>query len=62
MRSVLAKLVGGKAGGGGGGVVVEGSKWKDVPLLTLDGFPKRLFDYAPKESGRPLVLNFGSWT
>jgi hypothetical protein len=45
-----------------GSVVLEGGKWADASVVTLDGAPCRLFDYAPKTAGRPLILNFGSWT
>jgi hypothetical protein len=44
-------------------VVVEGGRWSDAPVARLeDGAPLRLFDFAPRVPGRPLVLNFGSWT
>jgi hypothetical protein len=47
---------------GGGGVVIEGAQWRDAPVFSLDGTPRRLFEFAPREKGRPLILNFGSWT
>ncbi len=43
-------------------VVVEGGPWADASVVTLDGEARRLFDYRPSAAGRPLVLNFGSWT
>jgi hypothetical protein len=43
-------------------VVVEGGPWADAALVSLEGAPRRLADCAPSVRGRPLVLNFGSWT
>lgn len=41
---------------------VEGGRWKDATVVTLDGAPTQLFNFRPSQPGRPLILNFGSWT
>ena len=46
-------------------VAAEGRPWPDAAVVALDAgteAPLRLHSFRPKEAGRPLVINFGSWS
>lgn len=46
----------------GATVAADGSRWIDAELVDSAGKPTRLFSLRPSAPGRPLILNFGSWT